>query len=66
MGFALGPTGTASVPRFARWMLVKNGAELKAHLQELVTPGLTHVVPGHGAVIQSAAPAALNRALARL
>ena len=66
-GFFMAPTGTLGVPRFTRWMLMKNGAELKQHLQELAESAeLTHVVPGHGAVIQTGADAALKQAVARL
>lgn len=66
-GFFMGPTGTLSVPRFARWMMIANGGELKAHLQELaVSPGLSHLVPGHGNVIERDASAALQEALGRL
>lgn len=66
-GFAMAPTGTLSVPRFMRWVMVKSAAELKAHLQELAaSPGLAHVVPGHGDVIESNAAQALGDALARL
>ena len=66
MGFMLGPTGAAAVPRFTRLLMVKNGEELKEHLHELATAGLNHLLPGHGAVIQADAPAALSQALARL
>jgi hypothetical protein len=66
-GFFMAPTGTLSVPRFARWMMMKNGAELKAHLEELAaSPSLSHVVPGHGAVIGSGAVTTLNQAAARV
>lgn len=66
-GFFMAPTGTLSVPRFARWMLVKKGAELKQHLQELAaSPGLTQVVPGHGKVLETGAATALQAAAARL
>lgn len=66
-GFFMGPTGTLSVPRFARWMMMANGGELKAHLQELAaSPGLSHVVPGHGNVIERDASATLQEALGRL
>ncbi|HYQ16534.1 MAG TPA: hypothetical protein VEQ58_12275, partial [Polyangiaceae bacterium] len=66
-GFFMAPTGVLSVPRFTRWMMMKSGAELKAHLTELAaSPGLSHVVPGHGNVIDSAAPEQLGRALERL
>ncbi len=65
--FFMAPTGTLSVPRFARWMLMKRGAELKGHLQELAgSSGLTQLVPGHGKVITSDAATALQAAAARL
>jgi hypothetical protein len=67
LGFMMAPTGVLSVPRFARWMFLKSGAELKAHLAELCgSPGLSHVVPGHGDVIGAGAAGALNTALERL
>jgi hypothetical protein len=67
LGFMMAPTGVLSVPRFTRWMLMKSGAELKAHLAELCgSPELSHVVPGHGDVIEAGAASALNTALARL
>jgi len=47
--------------------MLKSGAELKQHLQELASsPGLSQVVPGHGAVITTNAVAAMNDAAARL
>lgn len=67
LGFMMAPTGVLSVPRFTRWMLMKSGAELKEHLTELSSsPGLSHVVPGHGDVIQADAVGTLSGALARL
>jgi len=67
MGFALGPTGTLSVPRFTRWMMLQDGAALKSHLQELAaSPGLKHLIPGHGDVIAQEPSKALNEALTRL
>ena len=67
MGFALGPTGTLAVPRFTRWIMLQDARALKAHLQELAaSPGLTQVVPGHGAVLEGNPAGALNEALARL
>jgi hypothetical protein len=66
-GFFMAPTGTLSVPRFARWMLAKSTAELKEHLTELAgSPGLTRLVPGHGKVIESDASPALQQAAALL
>jgi hypothetical protein len=67
MGFMLAPTGTLGVPRFTRWILAKSTRELKEHLQELAaSPGLKHVVPGHGAVVQADAESSLSQAAARL
>ncbi|HVY30234.1 MAG TPA: hypothetical protein VHB79_26940 [Polyangiaceae bacterium] len=66
-GLAMGPTGTLSVPRFMRWVMMKNGAELKEHLNELAgSAGLSHVVPGHGDVIAKDASQRLQQAAARL
>jgi hypothetical protein len=66
-GFFMAPTGTLSVPRFTRWMMLKDGGELKAHLHELASsPGLSHVVPGHGAVLAANTATAMNEAAARL
>lgn len=66
-GFAMGPTGVLSVPRFMRWMMVKDSAALKSHLQELAaSPGLGHIVPGHGDVVQKDAAQELGTALGRL
>jgi hypothetical protein len=67
LGFMMGPTGVLAVPRFTRWMLMKSGPELKSHLAELcASPGLRHVVPGHGDVIQTDAASTLGTALERL
>jgi len=66
-GFFMAPTGTLGVPRFTRWFLAKSPTELKGHLQELASsPGLAHVVPGHGKVIQKDATSALEQAALRL
>lgn len=67
VGFFLAPTGVVAVPRFMRWMMMKSAPELKAHLGELcASPGLTHLVPGHGDVIQGDPAGALRSALERL
>jgi hypothetical protein len=50
-----------------RWVMMKNGAELKAHLNELAdSAGLSHIVPGHGDVIAADSAARLKQAAARL
>lgn len=67
IGFFMAPTGTLSVPRFARWMLTKSTGELKEHLNELAgSPGLTQLVPGHGKVLEAGASPALQQAAALL
>lgn len=67
MGFFMAPTGSLSVPRFTRWMMMKSGVELREHLRELAgTPQLTHLVPGHGPVIDADAGSVMNQALGRL
>jgi hypothetical protein len=65
--FFMSPVGTLGVPRFSRWMIVKNGSELGEHLNELAgSAGLTHVVPGHGPVVAAEASSKLQAAAARL
>jgi len=65
--FFMAPLNTLSVPRFSRWMMMKNAGELKEHLQELAgSSGLAHIVPGHGAVIAEGAGEKLQAAAARL
>jgi hypothetical protein len=66
-GLFLAPTGTLSVPRFTRWFMMKNGAELKQDLEALAqVPSLRHVVPGHGDVVAGDPAAALKAAAGRL
>jgi hypothetical protein len=67
MDLFMNPTGTLSVPRFTRFMMMSSGPELKAHLNELASsPSLTHVLPGHGDVIAGDAASTLSQAAARL
>lgn len=52
IGFLLGPTGRASVPRFTRWMVMKDRAAFKAHLARLAqTDDLRRVIVSHGKMI---------------
>lgn len=62
---AMAPLGTLSVPRFARWMFVKDRPAFKSHLDELAAE-VTRVFPGHGTVVDSGAGDALRAAAARL
>jgi len=49
LGFFMGPTGQASVPRVSRWMLVKERSAVGEHLDRLAAiPDLRRVVLSHG------------------
>jgi hypothetical protein len=52
-GFFLAPTGRPSVPRFARWMLIKDKRALAAQLRAVAqgSAPLQRVIVGHGASI---------------
>lgn len=66
ISFLLGPTGQTSVPRFFRWMMVKDKAAFTAHLERLAdTPGLERLIFGHGKDVTED-PAGALRAVAAL
>ncbi len=51
MELFIGPSGQASVPRFARWVWVKDKVALRKDLDGLAAMGPVRVIPGHGADI---------------
>lgn len=53
MDWALGPTGTLSVPRVVRWFVLSDKAAFRAEL-EGAAEGLGRIIPGHGRVIEGA------------
>jgi hypothetical protein len=58
----LGSSGVPKVTFIAKLALVKSKAELADHLRELATlPGLTRLVPTHGDIIDTDAPAVLRK-----
>jgi hypothetical protein len=60
---AIGSLGGPKVTRTAKFALVEDRRRFAAQLRKLADlPGLTTVVPGHGAVIRAGAPEALRRA----
>jgi hypothetical protein len=66
-GFMLSPTGQVSVPRFARWLGVKDKRAFAAHLERLAgTPELRRLMFGHGEPITDDAPGALRRVAAQV
>jgi hypothetical protein len=63
-GFILAPTGRPSVPRIARWMMVKDKPAFCAHLQKIAaTPHLERLIVSHGAMV-AAEPGAVLKAVA--
>jgi len=51
-GFLLAPTGKPSVPRIARWMMIKSKPAFRAHLEQLAaTPNLSRIIVSHGALL---------------
>jgi hypothetical protein len=52
VGFVLAPTGRPSVPRFARWMMIKDKGSFRAHLERVAgTPNLRRLIVSHGAMM---------------
>lgn len=67
MGFFLAPTGRASVPRMARWLVMKEKAPFRAHLSTLAeTPSLRRIIVSHGAMISSSPAESLKAAATEL
>jgi hypothetical protein len=67
IGFLLGPTGRASVPRFTRWMVMKEKAPFRAHLERLAhTENLRRVIVSHGKMITTAPAETLGAVAAEL
>jgi hypothetical protein len=63
-GFLLAPTGKPSVPRLARWMMVKDKAAFRAHLDQLAsTANLGRLIVSHGKMMADQ-PANILRAVA--
>jgi hypothetical protein len=48
IGFFLAPTGRASVPRFSRWLLVKDKGAFVRHVNSWATPDLARLIVSHG------------------
>jgi hypothetical protein len=61
----VGPTGQVSIPRFTRWLWMKDKPGFKAELQRLLDEGPSRVIPGHGDDLVGAdVPARMAEALA--
>jgi hypothetical protein len=54
-GFLLAPTGRPSVPRIARWMMVKDKPAFRGHVEKLAgADAVKRVIVSHGAVMDAA------------
>jgi hypothetical protein len=65
-GFFLAPTGQASVPRFSRWLLVKDKDAFKRHVNSWATPDLARVIVSHGKMLTDRPSDALKAVTAAL
>jgi hypothetical protein len=62
-GYFLGPTGRLSVPRFSRWLIVKDKRAFAEHVGRLAGSDVVRIVPTHGAMIGERAPELLKQAV---
>jgi hypothetical protein len=66
-GFFIGPTGKPSVPRFARWVWMKDKRSFRAHLERLAhAPDVRRIIVSHGRTIDENAGAVLAQIAADL
>lgn len=66
VGFFLAPTGRASVPRFSRWLLVKDKGAFARHVDSWAKPDLARVIVGHGSMLTDRPADTLRAATAAL
>jgi hypothetical protein len=66
-GFLLAPTGRPSVPRIARWMMVKDKEQFRGKLGQLASiPDLKRIIVSHGAMLSDAPSEKLRAAASEL
>jgi hypothetical protein len=64
VGFFLAPTGRPSVPRIARWMMVKDKDSFRRKVEQLAAiPDLKRIIVSHGAMMTEAPGQKLKSAL---
>ena len=51
VGFFLAPTGQMSVPRFSRWLLVKDKDAFARHVNSWAKPDLARIIVSHGKMV---------------
>jgi hypothetical protein len=66
-GFLFAPTGVVGVPRFARWMMIKDKRAFVAELDRLAAlPGLHRLIVSHGRLVDERVAEELRTAADRL
>jgi hypothetical protein len=50
-GFFLAPTGRPSVPRFSRWLLIKDKVAFARHVESWAQPDLARIIVSHGKMV---------------
>lgn len=67
IGWLLSPTGLPSVPRFTRWMFIKDKGAFTTQLRTLADrEGIVRILPGHGAAVDAGVPDVLRNVAAAL
>jgi hypothetical protein len=66
IGFFLAPTGRPSVPRFSRWLIVKDKAAFARHVNSWAKPDLARVIVSHGPMVTDRPADALKSVTAAL
>jgi hypothetical protein len=66
-GFLFAPTGVVAVPRFARWMMIKDKRAFVGELDRLAgLPGLHRLIVSHGRLVDESVSETLRTAADRL
>jgi hypothetical protein len=63
VGFMMAPTGRPAIPRYARWLMIKDKRAFGAQLQQFAEQSPRRILFGHGATVEQNA-AGLLRGLA--
>jgi hypothetical protein len=66
VGFFMAPTGQISVPRFSRWLLVKDKGAFTRHVNSWAKPDLKRVIVSHGPMVTDRAADTLKAVTAAL
>jgi hypothetical protein len=66
VGFFMAPTGQMSVPRFSRWLLIKDKGAFTRHVNSWAKPDLKRVILSHGPMLTDRAADGLKAVTAVL